>query len=114
MIVDTALYANLPNPGAGPKPDPYLYPSTAAGSGGGGGGGDDDDDDSWKKDNPKKVSRNSLDRWAKRNGYKDGAHGFKKYHKLNSRFDIYRGKSGELYSMNKNTRVFERLGEFWN
>jgi hypothetical protein len=57
--------------------------------------GDGDDEEQKAKDS-KRMSDKELDKAAKNNGYKD-AHDLKRDFNLDSKYDIFKGKDGQMY-----------------
>lgn len=55
-----------------------------------------EDDEEQKAKDSKRMSDKELDRAAKNNGYKD-AHDLKRDFGLDSKYDIFKGKDGQMY-----------------
>lgn len=59
-------------------------------------GDDKKDDEEQKAKDSKRMSNKELDKAAKNNGYKD-AHELKRDFQLDSKYDIFKGKDGQMY-----------------
>jgi Bacterial toxin 33 len=57
---------------------------------------DKKDDEEQKAKDSKRMSDKELDKAAKNNGYKD-AHDLKRDFQLDSKYDIFKGKDGQMY-----------------